>query len=298
MNRKIIIGDFLYLCPMPTKIIETPRDAMQGIAGFIPTQKKIDYINALLDVGFDELDYSSFVSPRAIPQLRDSAEVIQGLNRVDLNTKIMATIGNLKGAERAFMHSRIDSVAFPFSISEVFLQKNIRSDFNLGTQTISDILQLCNAKDKELILYIAMAFGNPYGDDWSIDLLRNWTLRLQKMGVKTMILADTTGDGQCKGIADSFKMLVTEFPALEVGVHLHTTVDDWYDKVAAAYQAGCRRFDASLGGFGGCPMSGKKLIGNLPTENLISFLEQEGEVLKIDKELLHKAQTKAAFTFA
>ena len=283
---------------MSTKIIETPRDAMQGIANFIPTQKKIAYLNALLAVGFDELDYSSFVSPRAIPQLADSAEVIEKLTTQNSNTKIMATIGNLRGAERAFFHSAIDSVAFPFSISEAFLQKNIRSDFKQGEQTIKDILKLCQAKNKELVLYIAMAFGNPYGDDWSIQILQDWMFRLQQMGVKTVMLADTTGDGTNKGINDSFRMLNQEFSELEVGVHLHTTPDDWKEKVAASYEAGCRRFDTALGGFGGCPMSGKKLIGNLSTENLLTFLEQQGELLSISKEAFQKAQTLAAFTFS
>ncbi|MCK5856708.1 MAG: hypothetical protein KAG64_04415 [Bacteroidales bacterium] len=282
---------------MPTKIIETPRDAMQGISKFIPTEKKIAYLNALLDVGFDELDYSSFVSPRAIPQLSDSAELIEKLNQHNTQTKIMATIGNLRGAERAFSHSAIDSVAFPFSISEIFLQKNIRSDFALGTQTIRDLLSLCQAKDKELVLYIAMAFGNPYGDDWSINLLQDWIYRLQQMGVKTLMLADTTGDGTCKGISDSFSMLDKEFTSLEVGVHLHTTPDNWHDKLTAAYESGCRRYDTALGGFGGCPMSGKKLIGNLSTENLLAFLEQQDEQLIINKEAFQKAQTIAAFTF-
>ena len=283
---------------MSTKIIETPRDAMQGIAEFIPTQKKIDYLNALLDVGFDELDYSSFVSPRAIPQLADSAEVIEQINTKQTSSKIMATIGNLRGAERAFTHKAIDAVAFPFSISEVFLQKNIKSDFQLGTKTIQDLLALCEAKNRELVLYIAMAFGNPYGDDWSVGILTEWVLRLQQMGVKTLMLADTTGDGSTQGISDSFKMLNKEFPELEVGVHLHTTPYNWHEKVAAAYEAGCRRFDTALGGFGGCPMSGKKLIGNLSTENLIDYIEQQGEVLSIDKEAFRKAQSIAAFTFS
>ena len=282
---------------MPTKIIETPRDAMQGISAFIPTQKKIDYINTLLEVGFAEVDFSSFVSPRAIPQLRDSAEVIEQLNWQKSSSRIMATIGSLRGGQWALEHKAIGSVAFPFSISEVFLEKNIRSDFIKGTQSIQDLLQLCNVKERELVLYIAMAFGNPYGDEWSLEILYDWTLRLQKMGVKTLVLADTTGDGSCRGIADSFQMLIKEFPMMEIGVHLHTTPDDWQDKVAAAYENGCRRFDTALGGFGGCPMSGKKLIGNLPTENLIEYLQKQGEELEIEQEVFNAARTMAAFTF-
>ena len=282
---------------MPTKIIETPRDAMQGISGFIPTQKKIDYINALLKVGFSEIDYSSFVSPRAIPQLADSAEVIQQLNWGKSKSRIMATIGNLRGGQRALEHQAVGSLAFPFSISEVFLKKNIHSDFTKGTKSIEDLLHLCNEKERELVLYIAMAFGNPYGDKWSLDILYDWTLRLQQMGIKTLVLADTTGDGTCGGIANSFRMLIKEFPLMEIGVHLHTTPDNWQDKVAAAYENGCRRFDTALGGFGGCPMSGKKLIGNLSTENLIEYLQSQGEELGLNQEAFIEAQTLAAFTF-
>jgi hydroxymethylglutaryl-CoA lyase len=282
---------------MPTKIIETPRDAMQGIGGFIPTQKKIDYINTLLKVGFSEVDFSSFVSPRAIPQLRDSAEVIEKLNWQKSSSRIMATIGSLRGGQGALEHKGVGSLAFPFSISEIFLEKNIRSNFSKGTQSIQDLLHLCEEKNRELILYIAMAFGNPYGDKWSLDILYDWTLRLKNMGVKTIVLADTTGDGSCRGIADSFQMLKREFPGLEVGVHLHTTPDDWQEKVAAAYENACRRFDTALGGFGGCPMSGKNLIGNLPTENLVEYLQKQGEKLGINQEAFTAAQTMAAFTF-
>ena len=282
---------------MPVNIIETPRDAMQGIADFIPTQKKIDYLNTLLQVGFTGIDYSSFVSPRAIPQLADSAEVIEKINWPQSKSCIMATIGNLRGGERALEHQGIDALAYPFSISEIFLEKNIRSNFMKAKQTISDLLQLCNEKDKTLVLYIAMAFGNPYGDDWNIGILTEWVMRLEDMGVSTLVLADTTGDGSPEDIYRSFEELTAGFPALDLGVHLHTTPDDWEEKLSASYNGGCRRFDAALGGFGGCPMSGKKLIGNLPTENLITFLESEGEQIEIDKAALEKARMLAAFVF-
>lgn len=282
---------------MPTKIIETPRDAMQGIVDFIPTKKKIDYINSLLEVGFDEIDFSSFVSPRAIPQLRDSTEVIESLKLKNSRSRIMATIGSYSGGQRALEHDAIGSLAFPFSISEIFLEKNIRSSFEKGTQTIKDLVDLCQSKQKELVLYIAMAFGNPYGDEWSLDILSGWVKRLQQMGLKTIVLADTTGDGSCKSIFESFELLIRDFPELEIGVHLHTSPDDWHDKVSAAYNGGCRRFDAAIGGFGGCPMSGKKLIGNLPTEKLLEYLKQQGEEISLSQDAFIKAQTQAAFTF-
>jgi hydroxymethylglutaryl-CoA lyase len=270
---------------------------MQGVSTFIPTQKKIDYINALLKVGFAEVDFSSFVSPRAIPQLADSAEVAEQIDWQNSSSRIMATIGNLRGGQRALEHRAVGSLAYPFSISEAFLAKNIRSDFEKGSQTIRDLIALCREKDKELVLYIAMAFGNPYGDEWNPQILSDWTGRIKEMGVRTIVLADTTGDGHPEDIADSFVHLHREFPELEFGVHLHTTPDDWHIKLAAAYDSGCRRFDAALGGHGGCPMSGKELIGNLPTEKLIAFLESKGENTGLNMAALAEAQTKAAFTF-
>lgn len=282
---------------MLTKIIETPRDAMQGIVQFIPTEQKIKYINALLEVGFDEVDFSSFVSPKAIPQLRDSDQVLESLNLKNTNSRIMATIGNLQGGERALAHDAVGSLAFPFSISEIFLEKNIRSSFEKGIETIKGLLDLCNKKEKELIVYIAMAFGNPYGEDWSIDILKNWVSKLQKLGLKTIILADTTGDGTPKNISETYKALSCKFPDLEIGIHLHTTLSDWERKVSGAYYAGCRRFDAAIGGFGGCPMSGKELVGNLSTDLLVEFLLKQGEELDINTEALARARALAAFTF-
>ncbi|RLD47315.1 MAG: hydroxymethylglutaryl-CoA lyase [Bacteroidetes bacterium] len=270
------------------KILETPRDALQGISKFIPTEQKIKYINSLLDVGFDMLDFGSFVSPKAIPQLKDSAEVIEQLNENN-NTKIIATIGSFSGAQRAFKHGKIDAVAFPFSISEIFLKKNINSNFNKSQLTIDNILNLCEQKNKSLKLYIAMAFGNPYGDKWSPDLLAHWIDKLLNMGVKEILLADTTGDGHIRDIADSFTLINKEFPNLNPSAHLHTLPNNWEEKLSAAYENGCRSFDSVLGGFGGCPMSGKALMGNLDTANLLSFAKKYGEETKVNQEALFKA---------
>jgi len=270
------------------KILETPRDALQGISKFIPTEQKIKYINSLLDVGFDMLDFGSFVSPKAIPQLKDSAEVIEQLNENN-NTKIIATIGSFSGAQRAFKHGKIDAVAFPFSISEIFLKKNINSNFNKSQLTIDNILNLCEQKNKSLKLYIAMAFGNPYGDKWSPDLLAHWIDKLLNMGVKEILLADTTGDGHIRDIADSFTLINKEFPNLNPSAHLHTLPNNWEEKLSAAYENGCRSFDSVLGGFGGCPMSGKALMGNLDTANLLSFAKKYGEETKVNQKALFKA---------
>jgi len=271
------------------KILETPRDAMQGILQFIPTNQKIKYINSLLEVGFDMLDFGSFVSPKAIPQLNDSAEVIEKLKTETSKTEIIATIGSFSGAQRAFEHNKIDAVAFPFSISEIFLKKNINSDYTKSQLTIDKILNLCEQKNKVLKLYIAMAFGNPYGDKWATDLLALWTDKLLCMGVKEIILADTTGDGSKKDIAESFSLINSEFPNLKPGAHLHTLPNNWEEKLSAAYENGCRSFDSVLGGFGGCPMSGKALMGNLDTANLLSFAKKMGEETNLNQDVLLKA---------
>jgi len=279
------------------KILETPRDAMQGIVNFIPTEAKVKYLNSLLRAGFDSLDFGSFVSPRAIPQLKDSAKVIEQLETSNNNTNIVATIGNFRGAERALEHEKIDTVAYPFSISETLLKKNINSNFENGKRTIEDILNLCDKKNRSLKLYIAMAFGNPYGDNWNIDILTNWVKTLLKMGVNDIVLADTTGDGTAEHIGESYSTLAKEFPEYNFGAHLHTLSNTWHEKVSAAYNNGCRSFDTVIGGLGGCPMSGKALMGNLNTFDLLQFLEEKGEKIHLIKEVLEKARVEASFLF-
>jgi len=271
------------------KILETPRDAMQGLNNFIPTIDKAKYINSLLKVGFDTVDFGSFVSPRAVPQMRDSAEVISMLDTQNTNTQIVSTIGSFSGARRAFEYDNIDGIVFPFSISESFLKKNINSDFN-KVQLLSDrLIDICDQKNRNLKFYITMAFGNPYGDKWNTDILLEWTERLLKMGIKEIILADTTGDGSAESIAKSYKALNSEFPSLNPGVHLHTTANNWQSKLGAAYNNGCRSFDTVIGGLGGCPMSGKSLTGNLDTLNLLDFAKNNNEETKINNNALLEA---------
>lgn len=279
------------------KILETPRDAMQGIANFIPTEAKVKYLNILLKAGFHSLDFGSFVSPRAIPQLRDSAKVIEQLDTENYKTEIVATIGNYRGAERALEHDKIDTVAFPFSISETFLHRNINSNFVKGKSTIDEILNLCGQKNKNLKIYIAMAFGNPYGEKWSIELLSHWVKTLVDMGITDIVLADTTGNGDADRIGYCYSFLHKEFPEYEFGAHLHTLSSTWHLKVNAAYNNGCRSFDTVIGGLGGCPMSGKALMGNLNTFNLIQFLKEKGEEIFLDEQMLDKAKLQASFLF-
>ncbi len=280
------------------KILETPRDAMQGIPNFIPTEQKVRYLNSLLNVGFDQLDFGSFVSPRAIPQLSDSAQVIDQLDTTNSSTEIIATIGNYRGAQRALQHSKVDTIAFPFSISESFLRRNINSNFEKGLQTIDNMLELCQQKGKQLQLYIAMAFGNPYNDPWNTDIVAKWVAILIDRGIDRMVFADTTGDGSATDIADTYALINSEFPKLKPGAHLHTLPHNWKAKLSAAYENSCRSFDTVLGGYGGCPMSGKALMGNLNTLNLLAFIKEKNESHTLNIEALYKAQTIASFIFA
>ena len=217
------------------KILETPRDAMQGIANFIATEDKIRYINSLLEVGFDSLDFGSFVSSKAIPQMRDSYDVITNLNTANSNTEILSTIGSLNGAIRSFEHDNIDGVVFPFSISETFLKKNINSNFHKSVKLSKTLVNLCKKEDRALKMYITMAFGNPYGEKWSVEILSNWVDKLLNIGVTEIILGDTIGSGTPENIAACFEILNTNFPHLKPGVHIHTTKENWKPKVSAAY---------------------------------------------------------------
>lgn len=279
------------------KIIETPRDAMQGIKTFIPTEKKISFINALLKVGFDTLDFGSFVSPKAIPQLRDTGQVAEGLDLSSTKTKLLAIIPNLKGAQIAQDYEQIHYLGYPFSISNTFLQLNINSDIGKAFAETEKIQNLCSKSGKELVLYISMAFGNPYGDLWSPEIVYEWTRKLAQIGVKIIALSDTTGVGNAETVGHSFKAVVKEFPEIEFGAHLHTHPGNCKENIKAAFENGCFRFDTAINGLGGCPMSKQQMIGNLKTRNLLDFLTEHNIDAGLNMNEFHKALAVAAFTF-
>ena len=253
------------------KIIECPRDAMQGIKEFIPTQKKVDYIQSLLRVGFDSIDFGSFVSPKAIPQMMDTAEVLSKLDLSQTESKLLAIIANTKGAEMASIHPEIQYLGFPFSISENFQMRNTHKTIAESLITLDEILEIANKTNKEVVAYLSMGFGNPYGDIWNVDIVAQWTETLAKMGVKILSLSDTIGSSTPEIIDHLFSNLIPKYREIEFGAHLHTTPDKWHEKVDAAYKAGCTRFDGAIQGFGGCPMAKDDLTGNMPTEKLLSY---------------------------
>jgi len=280
------------------KIVECPRDAMQGIAQFIPTQTKIDYINSLLKVGFDTIDFGSFVSPRAVPQMKDTAEVLDKLDLTNTSSKLLAIIGNTVGGEIASQYDKITYLGFPFSISPTFLKNNINSTIARSLVTTNRLLNLCEKKDKTLVVYISMAFGNPYGDFWNTEIVEEWVDILSKLGVKIIALSDTVGISSPEIIHNLFATLIPKYPNVEFGFHLHTSPNAWQERIASAFKAGCRRFDTVLNGIGGCPMSGMEMIGNLKTSYLFSYLEDNNHTLEgIDKAAFADAYMKASNVF-
>ncbi|MDX1472481.1 MAG: hydroxymethylglutaryl-CoA lyase, partial [Flavobacteriaceae bacterium] len=254
------------------KIIECPRDAMQGIKTFIPTKEKVDYIQALLRVGFDTIDFGSFVSPKAIPQMVDTAEVLSQLDLSKTTSKLLAIVANVRGAEDASEHSEIDYLGYPFSISENFQMRNTHKTIAQSVVTLKEILEIADKVNKEVVVYISMGFGNPYGDPWDVEIVGEWTEKLNKMGVKILSLSDTIGTSDRESIEYLFSNLIPAYPQIEFGAHLHTNPTKWFDKVDAAYSSGCRRFDGAIQGFGGCPMAKDELTGNMPTEKLLSYM--------------------------
>ncbi|MCB9359718.1 MAG: hydroxymethylglutaryl-CoA lyase [Flavobacteriales bacterium] len=256
------------------KLIECPRDAMQGLHTFIPTEIKANYINQLLKVGFDTIDFGSFVSPKAIPQMRDTAEVLAQLDLSTTKSKLLAIIANQRGANDAIQFNEIDYLGFPFSISETFQQRNTNSSIIESLKRVEEIQTLCVNNNKKLVVYISMAFGNPYGDVWNSDIVIDWTKKLADLGVEIIALSDTIGVSNQENISTLFGDIIPEFSNVEIGAHLHTTPDTWLEKVEAAYQNGCRRFDGAIKGFGGCPMAKDDLTGNMATENIIQYFKQ------------------------
>lgn len=257
------------------KIIECPRDAMQGIKSFIPTAEKVAYIQSLLRVGFDTIDFGSFVSPKAIPQMVDTAEVLAQLDLTQTQSKLLAIIANTKGAELASVHKEIQYLGYPFSISENFQMRNTHKTIAESLITLQEILEIASKTDKEVVAYLSMGFGNPYGDPWNVEIVSEWTEKLSNMGVKILSLSDTVGSSTPDIIDYLFSNLIPKYPQIEFGAHLHTTPDKWFEKVNAAYKAGCVRFDGAIQGFGGCPMAKDDLTGNMPTEKLLSYFTAE-----------------------
>jgi hydroxymethylglutaryl-CoA lyase len=253
------------------KIIECPRDAMQGIKPFIPTERKVTYIQSLLRVGFDTIDFGSFVSPKAIPQMQDTTEVLAQLDLSQTTSKLLAIIANTQGAQAAATHKEIQYLGFPFSISENFQMRNTHKTIAESLVTLQEILNIADASNKEVVAYLSMGFGNPYGDPWNVEIVGEWTQKLSTMGVKILSLSDTIGSSTPEVISYLFSNLIPQYPSIEFGAHLHTTPDKWFEKIDAAYQAGCRRYDGAIQGFGGCPMAKDDLTGNMPTEKMLSY---------------------------
>ena len=279
------------------QVVECPRDAMQGIAEYIPTEMKAEYINMLLKVGFHTIDFGSFVSPKAIPQMRDSAAVLSKLNLDDTNSKLLAIVANNRGAEQAASFDEIQYLGYPFSISETFQQRNTKCSIEDSLILVDQMQNLATQQNKELVVYLSMAFGNPYGEDWHPDIVAKWTEVITNMGVKTLALSDTIGVSTKETISPLFSQLIPEFKEVTFGAHLHTTAETWHDKVLSAYQSGCTRFDTAIQGFGGCPMATDALTGNMPTEKMLSFLNEHKEVSGLNALAFESAYNKAREVF-
>lgn len=272
------------------KIIETPRDGMQGINSFIPTQKKIGYINLLLKCGFDTVEVGSFVSPIAIPQMKDTAEVLEKLDLSLTKSKIAVLVANLKGGKMAAKLDQVNEIFFPFSTSPTFLKKNLNATITEAEKTVEELQNLCVRTGKELVTYLSMGFGDPYGDEWSIDLLYNWVEKLKNKGLSTIPLSDIMGDASPELIEEVFSQLTASFPDVEFGLHLHALAGQEYDKIDAAWQVGVRRFDTVINGMGGCPMTGKELVGNLSLEALQQYCSDMDIETGVNSGMLKKAQ--------
>jgi hydroxymethylglutaryl-CoA lyase len=264
------------------KIIECPRDAMQGLHDFVPTEIKTAYINKLLKVGFDTIDFGSFVSPKTIPQLRDSAEVLKGLQLSETNSKLLAIVANQRGAEDASNFEEISYLGYPFSISETFQLRNTNAGLEESLSRVEAIQNICVKNGKKMVAYISMGFGNPYGDEWNVDVVQKWVNTLAELDIRILSLSDTIGVADSKTIEYLFGNLIPPYPDVEFGAHFHTTATTWQEKIDAAYRNGCKRFDGAIKGYGGCPMAKDELTGNMPTENLIYYFNKNNEVLNLN----------------
>lgn len=279
------------------KLIECPRDAMQGWPHFIPTSKKIEYINALLNVGFDTIDFGSFVSPKAIPQMADTKDVLKGLVINNSYSKLLAIIANTRGAEEALVYDEITYLGFPFSVSETFQHRNTNTSIADSFCNVELIHNLCIKNNREMVVYISMGFGNPYGDVYNEEIVFEWVNKLASLGIKTISLADTVGVATAEQVNKMTSYLIRQLPEIEIGVHLHSTPSNWKDKMDAALTAGCTRFDGALKGIGGCPMAGDELVGNMNTEFMLSALLQKGLLNNIDNSALQLAAKLAGEIF-
>ncbi|UJH91140.1 hydroxymethylglutaryl-CoA lyase [Antarcticibacterium sp. 1MA-6-2] len=279
------------------KLIECPRDAMQGIKAFIPTDKKVQYIQSLLRCGFDTIDFGSFVSPKAIPQMADTSQVLAGLDLSLTRSKLLAIIANTRGAEDASKHPEINYLGYPFSISENFQMRNTHKTIAESVETLGEILEIADQSGKEVVAYLSMGFGNPYGDPWNVEIVGEWTEKLSGMGVKILSLSDTIGSSTPDVIEYLFSNLIPRYPSIEFGAHLHTTPGSWHEKVDAAYLAGCRRFDGAIQGFGGCPMAKDELTGNMPTEKVVSYVTSKKAESHIKMTSFESAYNEATKIF-
>ncbi len=279
------------------QLTECPRDAMQGIKTFIPTDVKLKYLQQLLRVGFDVIDCGSFVSHKAIPQMADTHELIQQVERSELDAELLTIVANTRGAKDAMLYEKIKFVGFPFSISETFQMRNTNSSMSESVERVQEIQNLCLQHDKKMLIYISMGFGNPYGDPWNAELAMKWIDTLAAFDISLFALSDTIGVANKNSIKYLFKNLIPHYPQIEFAAHLHTTPDSWFDKVDAAYQAGCRKFDGAIKGFGGCPMAKDDLTGNMPTENMVQYFLEKGELNNFNQTEFQKAMVMSSEVF-
>lgn len=279
------------------QLIECPRDAMQGLKEFIDTEQKVMYINQLLKVGFDTIDFGSFVSPKAIPQMRDTAAVLNGLELDNTSSKLLAIVANKRGADDASQFEEIDYLGYPFSISETFQLRNTNATIEDSLKRVEQIQDICLRTKKQMVVYISMGFGNPYGDEWNVEIVQKWTKRLAKMGIGILSLSDTIGVSNPDSISYLFGNLIPEFPEVNFGAHLHTQPHNWHEKVLSAYEHGCRRFDGAIRGYGGCPMAKDDLTGNMATENIISYFDEIEVDLGLNRTAFAKGMNVALSVF-